>query len=362
MIKLLIVDDSVLIRMSIEKTLRNISDIEIVGFCNNGSDVFDKVKELKPDVITLDIEMPKMNGLEVLEKLMETHPIPVIMVSSLTKDGSEESVKALELGAVDIFLKPDTHNLKKGFDELIEKIRIASKAKILNSLNGSKLRFIVNKEKHTTEIITKQNEQESREFNEENFEPELVAIGISTGGPASLNKIIPSLPEFIPFSIVIAQHMPPTFTKSLAIRLNNISKIKVKELEDSEQIEKGIVYIAPSGFQTRIKRKFGQNIFSVEEDNSREFLFKPCIDVLFSSASEVYKDKLLGIIMTGMGNDGTKGSKNIKNHGGKIFVQSEESCVIASMPKSVIKENLHDKIYDLNNLSSAIMRLFLKNE
>lgn len=365
MIKVLVVDDSVVIRMALEKVLSSNENLKIVGFCSNGEDVFEKIELFQPDVITLDIEMPKMNGLEVLEKLMNTTPIPVIMVSSLTNEGSIETIKALELGAIDVFLKPkakNTSDIKKGFEGIIEKIFLAANAKIISSSPPKLIKNILN-EKIIYETKEKQIRNPSYgELNKNkfysDFKPEIVSIGISTGGPASLNKIIPKLPVDFPCSVVIAQHMPPSFTKSLAIRLNQISQIEVKEIENNEVIKQGMVYIAPSGFQTRIKRKFGQLVFNVEEDFSKEFLFKPCIDVLFSSISEHYKEKALAIVMTGMGNDGTKGSEQIKNSGGKVFAQSEETCVIGSMPKSVVNAGLADEIYDLDFMIDGIMKFF----
>lgn len=355
MIKVLIADDSVMMRLTLEKVLSSNPDFNIVGFCSNGHEVLEKVKLLKPDVLTLDVEMPKMGGLEVLEILMETNPLPVVMVSSLTKEGAEETIKALEIGAVDFFLKPDSKNsegLKKGFEELAEKVRAASKAKIIQPMS-SRIKSISKKN-------SDDNKDEKVEANNKKttFKPEIIIIGISTGGPASLNKIIPNLREDIDTTIVIAQHMPLGFTKSLANRLNQISKITVKEAENGEVVKKGVVYIAPAGFQTKIKRKFAQPIFNIEEDSAKELLFKPCIDVTFSSASDSYKDKVLGIVMTGMGNDGTKGSKYIKDNNGMIFTQSEESCVIASMPKSVIKGGFSDNTYHLDQMSDVINNFF----
>lgn len=364
MIKVLIADDSVMMRLTLERVLSSNPDFDIVGFCSNGHEVLEKVKILKPDVLTLDVEMPKMSGLEVLEILMETNPLPVVMVSSLTKEGAEETIKALEIGAVDFFLKPSSKNLeglKKGFEELVEKVREASKAKVIQSL-ASRIRTISkkNNEEVKAEKINLQEELVSniRNNEKETFKPELIIIGISTGGPASLNKIIPKLKEDLDTTIIVAQHMPLGFTKSLATRLNQISKITVKEAENEEVIKKGVVYIAPAGFQTRIKRKFAQPIFNIEKEFSKELLFKPCIDVTFSSASDSYKDKVLGIVMTGMGNDGTKGAKYIKDNKGMIYTQSEESCVIASMPKSVIKAGFSDNTYHLDQMADVINNLF----
>lgn len=370
MIKVLIADDSVMMRLTLEKVLSSNPDFKVVGFCSNGHEVIEKVRELKPDVLTLDVEMPKMTGLEVLELLMEINPLPVVMVSSLTKEGAEETIKALESGAVDFFLKPEgksSEALKKGFFELSEKIRAAAKAKIINS-SSSRIKFLSKKiheelkheelKEEKSDLQPKEVVLNYKEVEKVNFRPEIIIIGISTGGPASLNKIIPNLKPDLDTTIIIAQHMPLGFTKSLASRLNQISKITVKEAENGEVIKKGVVYVAPSGFQTRIKRKFAQPVFNIEEDISKDLLFRPCIDVTFNSASDSYKDNVLGIIMTGMGNDGTKGAEYIKANQGMIFTQSEDSCVIASMPKSVVKAGFSDKTYNLDQMADVINNLF----
>jgi two-component system chemotaxis response regulator CheB len=380
MIKILIADDSAFMRLSIDKMLSREEQFQVVGFCNDGEEVLSKVKELKPDVLTLDIEMPKLNGLQVLEKLMKEHPMPVIMVSSLTKKGSEETLKALELGAIDVIAKPGSFislKITDIFNELSEKIKYASKAKVKRietpSENNIRLRFLSEKIKSKAEQIAKdinlkdykpliQVPKEELSIQNElvkfNFKPEIILIGVSTGGPTSIQKILLDLPEDFPCGIVIAQHMPLGFTKTLATRLNSLSKIEIKEAEEGDIIKPGRVLIVPSGMQTRIKKKFLGYYTTISKDEDKNYLYKPCIDVLFDSTAEMYKDKTLGIIMTGMGNDGTEGCKTIKKYGGKVFAQSEDSCVVSSMPKSVIKNNLTDQIYHLDIMSKAMINLF----
>jgi len=405
MINVLVADDSSFMRLAIDKMLSRDPEFNIVGFCTNGQEVLEKVKELKPDVLTLDIEMPKMNGLQALELVMESNPLPVVMVSSLTVEGAEETLKALELGAVDFIAKPSSFvslKITDIYQELAYKIKAASKAnlsikfrhaksrlKFVNRITDSipptnnkinilplekKANFIrkvdeipfkknaeellLNKlnEVKETVLITKDKLAEQRKrirF----FRPELIIIGISTGGPVSLQEIIPKLPKDLPCGIIIAQHMPLGFTNSLANRLNNMSSIEVKEAETGDVIRAGRVLVAPSGYQTEVAKRFiGYSVHITDKGSG--YLYKPCIDLTLSSAAKMYQDKVLGIIMTGMGSDGTLGAKDIKAYGGKVFAESEETCLISSMPKSAVKAGVVDCVYPLNEIANAIVSLY----
>ncbi|MBC7475933.1 MAG: chemotaxis response regulator protein-glutamate methylesterase [Candidatus Sericytochromatia bacterium] len=355
MIKILVADDSAFMRSAIDKMLSRDPEFNIIGFCINGLEVLEKLKNLKPDVLTLDIEMPEMDGLQVLEEVMKSNPLPIIMVSSLTNQGNDKTLQALEMGAFDVVDKQSSSNLQRGsnmFEELSIKIKLAAKSKIIHTkihseINQSKIRFI-NDHNENNKILLKQNKV---------FYPELIVIGISTGGPACLYKIIPDLPKDLSCPIIIAQHMPMGFTKTFSKRLNQVSEIEVKEAEDGDIIKSGMVFICPSGFQTEIKKISTNYTISIKEDKG-DYLYKPSIDLLFSSASQAYKNRVLGIIMTGMGNDGTKGAIEIKKKNGKIFVQSPDSCVISSMPDSIIKEGLAEKIYNVDSISRVIKDFF----
>lgn len=389
MINVLIADDSAFMRLAIDKMLSKDPEFNVVGFCSNGEEVLEKVKVLKPDVLTLDIEMPRMNGLQVLEKIMSINPLPIVMVSSLTMEGSEETVRALELGAIDVVAKPSSFISLKITDiseELSRKLKIAAKAKIFHTISSTpqvtnpKLRFLTERIRNNAEKLAKDinlknykpvtslppvhhEKPEEKIFKHEiNFKPDLVLIGISTGGPAALQKIIPGLPQDLPCGVIIAQHMPQGFTKTLANRLNQTSKLEVKEAEDGDAIKPGRVLVAPAGFQTRIRKRFAGYCVQITDDSDKNYLYKPCIDVLFSSAAEMYKNKTLGIIMTGMGNDGTKGSIEINHAGGMVFVQSEDTCVVSSMPNSVVKAGVANKVFSVDVMPNAIAGLFSKNE
>ncbi len=381
MINVLVADDSAFMRLAIDKMLSRDPEFNVIGFCSNGEEVLEKLKTLQPDVLTLDIEMPKMNGLEVLDKIMKTRPIPILMVSSLTVEGAEETIKALELGAVDVVAKPGSFvslKITDIFEELSRKIKAAAKAKVYQKpltlqIHNPKLKFLAERIKERAERIAKEINlkdykpliniptQQSEEILESfDFTPELIILGISTGGPISLQKIIPELPADLPCGVIIAQHMPLGFTKTLSQRLDFTSKIEVKEAEDGDVIKPGRVLVAPSGFQTRVKKRFVGYSIQVTDETEKNYLYKPCIDILLSSAAEMYKNKVLGIIMTGMGNDGSKGALEINKAGGKIFAQSEDSCVVSSMPAAVIKAGVADKIYSLEQMSKAIIQLFQK--
>lgn len=375
MINILVADDSALMRLSLERMLGYDPEINIVAFCSNGKEVLEKLKTIRPDVIALDIEMPKMNGLEVLEFIMTTNPIPVVIISSLVSEGAEETIRALELGAIDLIEKSVlTHGNP---EDLCKKIKTASYAKVLRKLSikptGDDMRFLRERIKNRAQNIAKEIKirdykpvielehtsiKSDDEYQKINFRPEIILLGISTGGPASLQKVIPELNTSIS-PMIIAQHMPQGFTKSLADRLNNISKVKVKEAEDGEPLEKGKVLIAPAGFQTRIYKRLSDYYVRITDEKDKNHLYKPCIDILFSSAANLYPKSTLGIIMTGMGNDGTKGCIDIHNSEGKVFVQSEETCVIPTMPNSVIKANIVDRIYSLEYMSKALNSLFI---
>jgi two-component system chemotaxis response regulator CheB len=348
MINVLIADDSAFMRLAIDKMLSRDPDINISGFCINGPEVLVKLETLRPDVLTLDIEMPEMNGLQVLEIIMSNNPLPVIMVSSMTGAGTEETVRALELGAIDVVAKPDSFNSLKItdiFDELTTKIKTAAKAKVFKQ------------EINTNTDSGGQNGDKNKNSGSD-FKPELIIIGTSTGGPLSLQKIIPELPGSLPCCIIVAQHMPVGFTRALADRLNQNSALEVKEAANGDMIKPGRVLIAPSGYQTRIKKRYVGYCTEIVAENDKDYLYKPCIDHLFSSAAETFKDKVLGIIMTGMGDNGTRGAIDINQAGGKIFVQSGESCVIPSMPNSVVKAGVSDKIYPLDLIAKSIIELF----
>jgi len=334
MIKVLVVDDSSFMRANIKTLLISADDIEVVGIARTGREAIDKTKALKPDVITMDINMPDMSGIDAVEYIMKIHPVPIIMVSSLTFEGAEETIRALEKGAVDYINKA-----KLNKETLISKIRMAAAASVNIAALGSKEHIPASSVKHTFKII---------------------GIGISTGGPRALAKFLPELSPDISASIVIAQHMPPLFTKSLAERLNAECKIKVKEAEDGELLLPGCAYILPGGKHGKLNNNGTVSLYTKEE--FPEQLYTPSADLLISSMAHIYKNKALCIIMTGMGNDGLEGAREIKKHGGYVITQSESTSTIFGMPKAVIQNNLYDEIVHLDDLGLRINQLSIRGQ
>jgi len=342
-VRIVVVDDSAFMRKSISMMLEEESSFEIVGTATNGEDAFSLVKELKPDIITLDIEMPGMSGLELLERIMTEIPTPVIMISSLSTEGADETIKALELGAVDFIPKSLSYvslDIIKIKDSLIEKIKnIASRGNAV--LRQHKLR------RGDRPVLKIKKTLVGRKIR-------VVTIGISTGGPKTLLEVIPLLPKDFPRPVLIVQHMPPKFTASLADRLNKLSNVKVKEAEFGERLRKGTVYIAPGGQHMTLRRNKA-NIEIVVSDEPADTLYKPSVDVMLNSVVDIYGSQTLSVIMTGMGKDGLEGSKRIYEKKGKIISESEESCVVYGMPKAVADAGIVDRIEDSHNIAEVIV-------
>ncbi len=322
-IKILVVDDSPFIRQVLSSMVAEDPEIVVTGTARNGEEALEKITVLKPDVITLDIEMPKMDGLQCLAKIMESNPLPVIMVSHLTIEGTEPTLKALELGAVDFITKSslDPLILNKIQQELIQKIKIAAtikKSRLKTSLN----KFGVESGNASVFVGVK-------------TDLELLAIGSSTGGPRALNQLLPKLPKNFPLGVVVAQHMPKEFTFVFAQRLNQICNLEVTEAKTGDVIQPGRILIAPSGFQTKVIRK--NNILQVEVFEQPNLIFKPCVDLLFKSIALTCEKRVLSVLLTGMGSDGAAGMQELHKLGAPTIAESEESCVVFGMPKAAIE-------------------------
>ncbi len=345
-IGVLVVDDSPFMRMAIGRILDGVEDMHVVGSARNGIEALEKIKELSPDVITLDVEMPQMNGLETLKAIMSSpQPIPCIMVSSLATEGAEITLSSLEEGALDFITKPsslmgmDVAHLQK---DLVDKIRVASRI----SPTALKSRLVSFKKVPLAPLpgIVPSNKRGI----------EAVLIGISTGGPPALQQIMPLLPPNFPAAVVVAQHMPPGFTKSMAERLNKSSRIEVKEAEEGDIIAPGRVLIAKSGMHMVFREKFGRKVAHITSKPEGEYYF-PSVNVLFESASETFGERTMPVIMTGMGNDGTRGLRALKKRNVFALAQSEETCAVYGMPKSAIEEGLIDRVAGLDEMVIAIM-------
>lgn len=344
MIKVLVVDDSAFARLSIARQLAADGGIEIVGYANDGLEAIEKVKELKPNVVTLDVEMPKMDGLEALSRIMADSPTPVIMLSSLTDKGTDITVRALELGATDYFLKAPKATTSDFFgldDTLIAKVKLA--AAVGNARHRTTPLL-----KHLTVSTVRKTVPEQT-----NIKPsKVVVIGSSTGGPGALYQVIPRLPGDLPAALLVVQHMPPMFTKSLANRLNELSNIRVKEAESGDHIETGLALLAPGNFHMEVK--MGDRIAM----NQKPPIWgvRPSVDVTMLSASLIYGAATMGVILTGMGCDGTNGSASVKAGGGKILAQDEATCVVYGMPRSVVESGNADKVVPLQEMAAEIVK------
>jgi len=343
MINVLIVDDSAFMRNTLSSMISEDPDIKVVGIARNGMEAIEKVAQLRPDIVTLDIEMPKMNGIEALKQIMSKNPVPVLMVSSLTTDDARITLEALEIGAVDFIpknLSDLSINILKVRDSLIEKIKKIGK----KGLPLYKKRY---RPKHLE--MPRENDYTShRKIN-------IVAIGSSTGGPKALQNILTSLPKDFPVPILIAQHMPPVFTKPFAERLNQMTALEIKEAEHGEPIKKGIVYIAPGKGHMSVERKrITETTISISENN-KKYVYKPSVDELMISVVENFSGHVLGVILTGLGNDGLKGMKEIKNSGGRTIAESEATCVVYGMPKAVVESGAADKVVPVEEIAGEII-------
>ncbi len=348
-ISAVVVDDSAFMRKSISIMLESDSSIKVIGQARDGEEGYNMVKQLRPDIVTLDIEMPRMDGLTALQKIMKDCPTSVLMVSSLTTEGAEVTLKALEYGAVDFIPKELSYinvNIINIRDDLISKIKEIVKQRAIRDRLRRVQSISSNKAPVETKTVV------VHDLPKLNYRS--IALGISTGGPFSLQKVIPMLSKKINVPLFIVQHMPPKFTKSLAERLNSLSQLEVKEAEDGETVRNGVVYIAPGGFHMKAERKQLGNVQIKISKEPSTTLHCPSVDVMIDSVVEVYGKQTLGIIMTGMGKDGLEGIKNLKNLGGSCIAQEESSCVVYGMPRAIVDSGLADVVAPLERIPEII--------
>jgi two-component system, chemotaxis family, protein-glutamate methylesterase/glutaminase len=351
-IKVLIVDDSALIRAILTEIINQTDDLEVIGVARDPLIAREKIRELKPDVITLDIEMPNMDGLEFLEKLMRLHPLPVLMVSTLTQKGSESTLRALELGAIDFIAKPkvDVKNQLEAYaEEITSKLRMIAKAKISSkqiahkhSAKTKTLKIGIDKSSpgktNSSKLATNQ---------------KILVIGASTGGTEAIKDVLMEMPADCP-PILIVQHMPPGFTKSYAARLDSLCAITVREAAHGERILSGHAYLAPGDYHLSIGRVSNYYICNVTQDPEVN-RHRPAVDVLFNSVATLAKGNAVGVILTGMGKDGAAGMKRMYDKGCKNLAQDEASCVVFGMPKEAIAQGGVDEIVPLDEMAERVL-------
>ena len=348
-IKVLVVDDSAFMRRIVSDILSSEESITVAGTAKNGLEALQKVKILKPDVITLDVEMPVMDGLTCLKELLSSQYIPVVMVSKLTQEGAEDTIRALEYGAVDFITKPanifDISDKVK-MQEIVEKVKIAKNT--TNNLDYKKQEI-----KNGIHFKTKSDIVKSNNLKH------IVAIGSSTGGPKALQDVIPYIPGDVPAAFLIVQHMPAGFTKSLADRMDILSELTVKEAEDNEEVKPGFAYFAPGDFHMEVQSGSDKGLKIRITDAPPVSGLRPSINVLLNSLLNTGFNNVTCVIMTGMGRDGSEGITEIKRKtNGHIIAQDEKSCVVFGMPRAAIQTGVVDEVVSLNEISNVILKSF----
>jgi len=349
-VKVLVVDDSGFFRRRLVEIFEADPRLTVVGTANNGREAIDKVQSLSPDVVTMDYEMPVLDGIAAVANIMKLKPTPVLMFSSLTHEGAKVTLDALEAGAVDFMPKNfedisrDSAVVKRALVErvlAVARTRLAGSRKPVKALEPREIPKNIVTENGV--IIPRMRKRVS-----------LVAIGTSTGGPMALQAVLSQLPKDFAAPLVIVQHMPAAFTGAFAERLNNICQITVKEAKDGDRLQAGVALLAPGGKQMMIDSRNGGCVRILDGDERLNY--KPSVDVTFGSASKCYPGKVLSVVMTGMGVDGREGARMLKSSGSRVWIQSEESCVIYGMPMAIEKANLADDIIDLEHIGERIAR------
>ena len=344
-IRVLVVDDSALMRRILSDMLSQDPNIEVVGVAPDPYIARDKILKLKPDVLTLDVEMPRMDGLTFLEKLMRAHPMPVVMVSSLTLNGAETTLKALELGAVDFVSKPQLDLVERmpgAIPEIVEKIKTAAFAKLSTSASAPP--------SHQREAPTPRQPPSAMLKSTQR----VIAVGASTGGTEAIRTFLMELPPDAP-GVVIVQHMPEKFTNAFAMRCNSLCTIQVKEAEDGDRLLQGHALIAPGNYHLKLHRDGASYVVRVEQGPPVN-RHRPSVDVLFYSVAEVAGPNAIGVILTGMGDDGARGLLTMKQTGAQTIAQDEASCVVFGMPKEAIKLGAATEILPLSRISATVLR------
>jgi len=352
-IKVMVVDDSVLMRKFISDILNEDPELEVIATASNGKFALDKIGQLNPDVVTLDVEMPEMDGIETLTRIMKENPLPVVMISALTQAGAELTFKALEIGAVDFITKPDmttSRSILEIKDEIRMKVRTAARIKV-GRITKAAIEAV---QESVNKLQELQRDRSKKTSHPGRGAEKLVTIGISTGGPEALRHLLPLIPPEFPAGIMIVQHMPPGFTKAFADRMNAISQIEVVEAQDGDPIVPGRVLIAPGNYHMSVEDRSGSPAAKIDQ-KERVNLFRPSIDVLMFSTARRFRTKNIGIIMTGMARDGVEGIRRIKEDGGRTIAQDEETSVVFGMNKLAIQSGYVDKVVSLEKILPTIL-------
>ncbi|WP_022940730.1 protein-glutamate methylesterase/protein-glutamine glutaminase [Psychromonas hadalis] len=390
-IKVLVVDDSSFFRRRVSEIINKSPALEVIGTANNGQEAIDMVAKVKPDVVTMDIEMPIMDGITAVKKIMATNPVPILMFSSLTHQGASATLDALEAGAADFLPKKfediarDKEEAIKLLQQRIEAIASRRVARVIVKPTVNK-GVIAKKTKPALTALQKLNENNlapkvrvtstapirtpvkqataplvsNKRFKASGKTYDVLAIGTSTGGPVALQTVLSALPRNFKLPILLIQHMPGTFTKAFADRLNGICQINVKEASDGDILKPGCAYLAPGGKQMLLDGRAGHGRIRIHE-GSEKLNYKPSVDITFASLSKLYGKKVLAVVLTGMGADGREGARMLKEKGAEIWAQDEASCVVYGMPQAVVKAGIATESLPIDQVSKRIL-VELKHE
>ncbi|MCW9051745.1 MAG: chemotaxis response regulator protein-glutamate methylesterase [Motiliproteus sp.] len=369
-VTVLVVDDSAFFRQRVSSIINSDPRVTVVGTAENGQVAVEKAMQLKPDVVTMDYEMPVMNGIAALSEIMRSCPTPVLMFSSLTYEGARVTLEALEAGAVD-FLPKSYEQMTPGKGRLEQVLieRILAVAKTKNRSSDGAVTGPASKARQETapartpigarsELRTTAPRSTPAATGRPRKVPQLggkcslVVFGTSTGGPVAIQKILTTLPANFPVPILIVQHMPKAFTGAFAERLNQQCKIEVREAKDGDRLRPGLALLAPGGEQMMVENRNGGQVRIIAGDERLNY--KPSVDITFGSASKHYPGKVLGIVLTGMGADGREGARMLKNSGSTVWAQNEASCVIYGMPQAIVQARLADQVLDLSEVSATL--------
>jgi len=357
-IKVVVVDDSAFMRKAISTMLAKDPEIDVVATARDGEEGLELIRKHNPDVVTMDIEMPRMDGLTALRHIMMEMPRPVLMVSSLTSEGAEATLKALDLGAVDFIpkqLSKVSLDIVKIEASLISKVKIVASRRMMHSRpRPAALRAPVGAAPSAAPAASAPAAPRPAVTPSGSPKRDVVVIGVSTGGPPAVQKVLSALPANFPASIVIAQHMPQAFTGPFAKRLDGLCKISVKEAEPGDRLKTGCAFIAPGGRHLLLKQQISRVELQISTEPASA-LYKPSANVLITSAAEAVGRRALGVILTGMGSDGMEGIRALKQKGGRALAQSDATCVVYGMPKAIVDAGLSDEIVDIDEMAQAIM-------
>ena len=364
-IRILVVDDSPFMRKSLQKMLEEAPDLRVVATARDGIDALEKIEEHKPDIVTLDIEMPRMDGLTCLKKIMADHPMPVLMVSSLTQEGAQATLDALSLGALDFIPKESgfaSMSILQIQQDLQEKVRRLATSPRFHKPSPASAKPPQAPAAPTgvrPAILPRKPAPLPPAGSKLGSSPqaELLLIGSSTGGPKALQDILPTLPANLPVPCLIVQHMPSTFTRPFADRLNGLCQVHVKEAEQDEPLKAGTVYIAPGGIHMTYGARGPKGHIELSPEPVSS-LHRPSVDVLFLSVSELFRGQVLAGILTGMGSDGAKGMEQLKQKGAYTLAEAEESCAVYGMPRAAVERGCVDVVAPLADIPGHLRRHF----